>query len=105
MREQMNIDDFVEQVVAIKPGGFPGFSGGSTSGILGASNTQSDMTLQLQRAAIAFSKSYVAKSEDLSAKADALGGLIMTEAVVGAISQSQADTLIDTLHRLTEERD
>jgi hypothetical protein len=102
---QMTIDEFLERVVAIRPGGLLGFNG-AASGIIGASSTGTDLTLRLQRAAIDFVGAYksTTAAKDVEEKSQTLNGLIMTEATVGAIDQSHADELINALHTLIERR-
>jgi hypothetical protein len=106
MSAQVTIDDFVERLMRLRPGGLLGFNG-AASGILGTSNTGSDLTLQLQRKAIEFSQLYKSTPTmgALEIKARELRGLLMAAAAVGAIAQNLADELIETLQTLTKKRD
>ncbi len=100
-----SIDEFLERIMSIRPNGFLGFNGAS-GGIVGSSNTGSDVTFRLQRSAIDFSQVYksVGSHNEVDKKSDELRGLIMTEAAVGAIAQSRADELIQALQMLIKKR-
>lgn len=99
------IDDFQEKVVKIRPSNFMAL-GGAAPGILGSADSGSDSVAQLQRAVLAFGRHYKDNTNEeyiLVARKEVLAK-IMVALTMDAITQTQADALVEDLGQLMQER-
>lgn len=100
---QWNIDELQEYVVNLRPQKVLG-SGGA--GVMpAAASLEAQMIVQLQQATAKFAQTYRNGSQDelQATKRDALGK-IMVALAVDAISQDQADDLVEAVQALMKEK-
>lgn len=100
----MTVDKFCEIVLGIRPNNLMGFNG-AAAGIAGSANSASDVVQQLQRSTVKFASAYKGNDvETVHAARRDVTAKIMVAVTVDAISENQADELIEALSQIMKER-
>ena len=101
----MNVADFRERIIRLRPNNAMGLNGAG-AGVLGAASSGSDALMQLQRATIEFTRAYQAhdNAEELTATRKEVVAKIMVAHAFDAITEQQADELLLALQQLMKER-
>ena len=101
----MTIDELRDRVMQLKPANFMAMNG-AASGILGSFDSGTNAVLQLQRATIEFADRYKTGNEDetMDARRE-VTAKIMVALTFDAISQAEADELIEALGQLMKGRE
>lgn len=107
------LDQFVERVMGITPQyidifgrGLPGMAGGSAA-VSGATNSASDITVQLQHEVVEFARSYTdpeATIADVKSRAERVEALLLAEQTIGTLNSRQTKRLIDEMYDLLDRK-
>lgn len=101
----MTIDAFLDKVMRLTPSNFMGLNG-AAAGIVGSTDSGASAILQLQRASIEFVRLYKVGGDVAAlrlAKKDVVAKTMVAH-TLDALSESQADELLDAVQALISER-
>ncbi|MDQ5886117.1 MAG: hypothetical protein QG628_514 [Patescibacteria group bacterium] len=102
MKEQLNIDKFVNQIMNITVTRM----GGASAGIFGQAGADADITNTLKRVTIAFATEYQKSTPDKNIVlqyAKDIEGQLQTLVLTNTLSEKEANELIDQLHSLIQQ--